>query len=518
MKKRLFIIVCLLSLCFLLGSCGADDAPTEEDRIKAVYEVQRPSDGITSTSYESWLSSVTLSDGFIFETGDGENRLVGYYGTDERVILPESFEGEDYTVASFAFATNNGFSFITVPSGAAVIEENAFLGCTSLVSVTLLGDEKTIGQFAFSSCYKLVEVINKTPLSIAVGDGIMQNGGIAEYAIAVHSGESMIEKADGFLFLTVDDRSLLVDYAGVGECVTLPKDYLGAPYALSEYALAYEKGITSLTIPEGIEDIEDAKLLRSSLNEVKLPSDITRIGGIMFRGCALRSVVIPDSVRIIEGGAFMECESLVSVTLGQGVLEIGENAFFYCLRLAEVVNHSSLDIQIGSKKNGRISLNAVAIHKGESGIYFDNGLIFLDTGSICHLIGTTSDTVKFRLPESFHGKGYSIGRYAFAGRDDIEEIVFPDSVTSIGERAFWQCSALREVSFGKNLSGIDKQAFAGCENLIKATLKNTSRWWHADSGWVAIGPPLLKEELDDPKTVASYLKAQYSNKYWRRSE
>ena len=102
MKKRLFIIVCLLSLCFPLGSCGADDAPTEEDRIKAVYEVHRPSDGNTSTSYESWLSGVTLSDGFIFETGDGENRLVGYYGTDERVILPESFDSTALSLSAAA--------------------------------------------------------------------------------------------------------------------------------------------------------------------------------------------------------------------------------------------------------------------------------------------------------------------------------------------------------------------------------------------------------------------------------
>jgi len=48
------------------------------------------------------------------------------------------------------------------------------------------------------------------------------------------------------------------------------------------------------------------------------------------------SITIPDSVTLIEEGAFHECGNLTSVTIGSGVKKINEGAFSGCDKLTSV--------------------------------------------------------------------------------------------------------------------------------------------------------------------------------------
>ena len=52
--------------------------------------------------------------------------------------------------------------------------------------------------------------------------------------------------------------------------------------------------------------------------------------------------IIPELVRVIESGAFRDCESLTSIEIPYGVKEIGNDAFTGCDNLQAIVLPNSV--------------------------------------------------------------------------------------------------------------------------------------------------------------------------------
>ena len=76
--------------------------------------------------------------------------------------------------------------------------------------------------------------------------------------------------------------------------------------------------------------------------DVEIPADldgepVTSIGDRAFEKCgSMRSVTIPDSVRIIGRSAFSRCDALTAVRIPDSVMEIGFGCFSYCKNLNSV--------------------------------------------------------------------------------------------------------------------------------------------------------------------------------------
>lgn len=105
--------------------------------------------------------------------------------------------------------------------------------------------------------------------------------------------------------------------------------------------LLYKCGIDPL---EHMPSVPTRYAYGSSLKDIKIPDNITSIGGWAFAYCNdLVSVTIPNSVTSIRYAAFENCISLKSVTIGNGVTSIEDNAFYNCW-LLKAINYS------GSKK------------------------------------------------------------------------------------------------------------------------------------------------------------------------
>jgi predicted lipoprotein with Yx(FWY)xxD motif len=142
------------------------------------------------------------------------------------------------------------------------------------------------------------------------------------------------------------------------------------------------------------------------------------------------SVVIPNSVTSIEGGAFSECYGLTSVTIGNGVTSIGTGAFYFCTSLASVIIPDSVT-SIGEEAFGSCtSLASVTIGNGVT----------------------------------------SIGSGAFAGCTSLTSVIIPDSVTSIGSGAFARCTSLTSVIIPDSVTSIGGDAFQACSGLIDVTI------------------------------------------------
>lgn len=74
-----------------------------------------------------------------------------------------------------------------------------------------------------------------------------------------------------------------------------------------------------------------------SVKSVKIPEGVDTIGESAFSGCEnLIYVEMPNTITAIFGGAFWNCKSLKSVSIPNGVTTLGENAFMGCESLCDV--------------------------------------------------------------------------------------------------------------------------------------------------------------------------------------
>ena len=132
---------------------------------------------------------------------------------------------------------------------------------------------------------------------------------------------------------------------------------------------------------------------------ITLPDGLISIGEWAFYNCSkLTNITLPDSLTSIGKYAFESCSSLTNVTIPAGVTTIGTGTFLYCRKLTNVT--------------------------------FQNGL----TG---------------------------IGSYAFERCGSLTNVTIPASVTYISQEAFFYCGSLRTITFVGNVPTISSEAFSG---------------------------------------------------------
>jgi BspA type Leucine rich repeat region (6 copies) len=130
-------------------------------------------------------------------------------------------------------------------------------------------------------------------------------------------------------------------------------------------------------------------------------------------------------------GAFSECGSLTSVTVGNGVTNIGDYAFYECFSLT--------NITIG------------------------NGVTRIGDGTF-KLCGLTSVTI----PDSVTSIGDAAFEYC-----PLTSVAIPSSVTSVGDAAFIYCLSLTNVDISNGVASIGAEAFDDCSSLTSIIIPNS---------------------------------------------
>ena len=106
-----------------------------------------------------------------------------------------------------------------------------------------------------------------------------------------------------------------------------------------------------------------------------------------------------------------------------------------------------------------------------------------------------------------------IGNRAFAGCENIQELILPESVDHIGERAFAGCVQLYRLALPTELETIGKDIFKGCKSLTKIKLPKVvaSKVTHFSGNWVTFNFPLgldkssgLSEMVREGKSEETY--------------
>ncbi len=211
--------------------------------------------------------------------------------------------------------------------------------------MTIGSGVQSIGSSAFSYCYKLVEVYNKSALSITVESE--EHGEVARYAMNVYTqegGSKLTDTSDGYRFYCDGSKGYLVGYYGTETALTLPASFtayngtLVEKYEIAQYAFYNCTALKSVTIPESVTGIGDyAFAYCDGLTSVTIGNGVKSIGDFAFSGCInLASIVIPNGVTSIGNWAFGYCNRLTSVIIPESVTSIGDMAFAECNTLEAV--------------------------------------------------------------------------------------------------------------------------------------------------------------------------------------
>lgn len=236
-----------------------------------------------------------------------------------------------------------------------------------------------------------------------------------------------------------------------------------AAYAFSESEF---EGVTSLKIPETVEDIGEGAFANTDITSVTLPENLKAIPDYAFAGSKITSIKIPAGVQSIGNHAFDGCAELAGVEFNSVITETGDYAFANTAL-------TSVELPAGIKKMGSYTFfNCEQL--GEA------TLPSVETLGERTFEGCTALTTA-----TFGATAKDSGRYTFFPgilRYDItatqERVpVYKESslievniggLTKIGEAAFWHCDKLTNINLS-NVTEIGAAAFMECMVLETVT-------------------------------------------------
>lgn len=162
------------------------------------------------------------------------------------------------------------------------------------------------------------------------------------------------------------------------------------------------------------------------------------------------------SVTEIEDGALKDNGTVKQVIISNGIVSIGDYAFYHCTALEKVEMPDSV-IKIGKYAFAKCQkLSAVKFSKG------------------CRMMGDgafLSDTALTKI--SLKSKLSVVPKKAFYNCTALKKLTLPASVTAIRTSAFEGCGSLQKVTIPKKVTAIDKKAFYNCKSLKSVKLKTT---------------------------------------------
>lgn len=473
MKRTVTLLALLAALCcFLTVTAGATDAPTSgtcgenltwaldgEGTLRiagegAMEEYQWNGD-------VPWYQSRDKVKAVVIENGVTTIGNYSFYRYENMtsVTIPESVT----TIDDAAFYNCTGLTSINIPDGVTAIGDEAFSNCSSLTSVTFVGDSQltTIGRSAFSECSSLTSIT--IPKSVTLIDNsaffvcinlsrVTLAEGLTTIGEGAFSGCSSLTD----VYLTDMDAWCRIDFG----------NERANPMYFAQNIWLNDSKIISITVPEGVTELNYTFYGFKDLIRVTLPTSLTSIGSSTFESCtSLILVKVPEGVTNIGKRAFYECTSLANVTLPESLTKIDDQAFYNCRMSA--VNISENVAFIGdSAFSGCRNLTAVTLPEGLTEI---GNYAFSSCGSLASVDLPKNLTV------------ISNGAFSYCG---LTSVKIPDGVTAIGDSAFSWCRNLTDVSIPGGVTTIGANAFCGCENLpgiaipqAVTSIGDQAFWW-----------------------------------------
>ena len=399
---------------------------------------------------------------------NGQAYAIGCNADVTEVTVPSVVKGYPVTEIHGAFNNIKTLTSVTLPEGLKKIADEAFMGCSALVSVNIPETVTHIGSYAFSSIGEA---------DIYIPDSVTT---IEAYAFQYAKITSV----------RISNNVTEIEYATFQECRKLRSVDMGNSVTyVGYYAFQRCDAITDITFSPVLEQIDNYAFNSChSLESVVLPEGLKHLMYYSFGYCkGLKSVVIPGTVEGIGNNAFDSCSELTEVILGEGVYSVMYQAFNGCSKLETI--RMPKDIEYFTEGSFP-STTFLFVYKDSNAhkIAKDNNLLYviydgtdpvfpvIDGVTYCiiedHAIAFKSDKTQTELniPEEVNGYPVTELRGCFSNTNSLKKVTIPDSVTKIDESTFSGCYNLSEIKMSANIEYIGDNAFNNCSSLTSIEL------------------------------------------------
>lgn len=519
------------------------------------------------------VSAETFNEGGLFYNvlNDSEVEVtqapdVFYYIRD--VVIPETVthDGKTYTVTAVgekAFEYCRYLTSIKFNNNITEIGNGAFSGCEELTSVKFPPSLLKIGNYAFGSCTKLADIqtsgnvefagsypfgnisYNPIPLLKNQPDGpvyvdkvflgykgncpknlSIKEGTVCICGHALDSREyletvnlpSSLKVIGEFAFAYCKNFGNLnfaneekLEYVGRyafistawSEILPIKPIYLGKVF----YKYHVDTDVNNYTIKDGTVMIADNAFTNGVLKSISIPNSVKIIKEEAFFNLRnLKSIVLPEGLKELESSVFSNCISLESVKLPSSLEILNTSAFEGCRSLKQLDLPANLKEFIGTGFKRCSSLSKITVDEGNTNFCTEDGILFSkDKKTLISFPATREGD--YRVPdfvEKIRGGAfsrvnlksvtvpasvYAVGFSAFVESQSLESVTFePHSrVKVLPDHSFYFCQNLKTIVLPDSLEEIHLSVFGNCtalENIqFPETLKYMFEWGNDENKW-----------------------------------
>ncbi len=383
---------------------------------------------------------IDTADGWKFSHENGEYTLLAYLGDADRATLPLDINGKPYRIN-----LSSSPKHLIIPDGMTQIDDYAFYGSRSLVSIYIPDSVTSIGANAFKWCTSLASI--DIPGSVTI------------------IGHGAFGRCDSLTSVSIPEGVTVIEDFTFEGCDSL----------------------VNVSIPDSVGNIGDYAFHNcSSLTDINIPNHVTSIGANAFYACSsLKEMYIPSSVESISATAFSGCVF--------DRFEIApENAFFTCIDQVIYDKAVTAIIYVPEHVKSIVVPNTVTSftlqgHTGIESVTFEENSQLKEIGP--YAFSGCTNLTSITIPTGVTWIGYyafsgcssltsavipegvtSVETNTFSGCISLTSVNIPDSVTSIGYYAFSNCSSLTEITIPDKVTVIEDSAFSECSNLISVVI------------------------------------------------